>query len=146
MMLPFTIGDGIHTIQYYSIDRDGIRKTIKEKEIRVDLYAPEIEIEKPKNYLYIFDREIIPLRKPVIIGVITIKATITDPATSGIDKATLYIDDIPRQTFDGSIEWQWNEMAFGYHTIEIRAVDKAGNESREETTAFFLSPHLSLSI
>ena len=146
MMLPFTIGDGIHTIQYYSIDRDGIRKTIKEKEIRVDLYAPEIEIEKPKNYLYIFDREIIPLRKPVIIGAITIKAAITDPATSGIDKATLYIDDIPRQTFDGSIEWQWNEMAFGYHTIEIRAVDKAGNESREETTAFFLSPHLSLSI
>jgi len=103
------------------------------------LYAPVITVEKPKNYLYVFDREIIPLRKPVIIGPITIKASVEDPATSGVDKATLYIDDIPKQTFNGNIEWQWNEMAFGYHTIEIKAMDKAGNEAREEMEAFFFN-------
>ena len=86
------------------------------------------------------------MKNPFIIGSITIKASVEDPATSGVDKATLYIDGIPKQTFNGNIEWQWNEMAFGYHTIEIKAMDKAGNEAKEEVTAFFLNPHLFLSI
>jgi len=136
---PLTLGDGVHIIKYYSIDENGNKEAVKTKEIKVDIYAPVITVEKPKNYLYIFDREIIPLRKPVIIGSITIKASIEDPATSGIDKSTLYIDGTPRQTFESSIEWQWNEFSFGYHTIEIKAMDKAGNEAREEMEALFFN-------
>jgi len=104
------------------------------KEVRIDLYAPEISISRPTNHLYIFDREILPLPegKIIILGKITIEAVVEDTATSGIDNVFLYLDTEPKETFDGNVQYTLDETLFGTHTIEIIAYDIAGNEARKE--------------
>ncbi len=124
----------MHTVSYYAIDEYGNHEETKTKEIKIDIYAPEISINRPSNALYIFDREIIPLAegKTVIIGKITIDATVEDTATSGIDNVFLYMDDGLEKTFDGNIEYTLDETLFGLHTMKIVAYDVAGNEAKNE--------------
>jgi len=131
---PFIVGDGIHKVYYHAIDNHGNEEGIKAKELKIDIYAPKISVNRPSNALYIFDREILPLPgdKPVIIGKITIDATIEDTATSGIDNVFLYMDDGLKKTFDGNIEYTLDETLFGLHTMKIVAYDVAGNEAKNE--------------
>ena len=126
----FIVGEGVHTIQYRSVDVAGNVENVKEKRVKIDLHGPEINIHKPVGFLYIFDREILPLpeNKTVIIGKITIVASIQD-ALSGVDTAEIYIDDNLKATFDESIKYTLDETIFGIHTIKIIAYDKAGNEA-----------------
>lgn len=132
---PFTIGDGEHTVSYYSIDENGKEEAIKTKEIKIDEFAPSITINKPANYLYVFDRAILPTMKPVIIGKITIEAEIKDVKTSGVQEAKLYINNLLKETFNENIKWTWNEFAIGKYEIKIDAIDKAGNKASKSIEA-----------
>jgi len=87
-----------------------------------------IEITRPKEgYLYISDREIMPIasNKVVIIGTITI-----DAETNG-NSVEFYIDDELKYVDNGSpYEWQWNEFIVGNHEITVKAYD-AEEEARD---------------
>ena len=95
-----------------------------------DTKPPEISILKPKNYVYIFDREIIPSsNRPIIIGDITVRCSAYDDK-SGIEKVEFYIDEKLVETIEGAREeytWKWNKFSIGLHKLTARAHDKAGN-------------------
>ena len=95
-----------------------------------DTKPPEISILKPRNYVYIFDREIMPSsNKPIIIGDITIRCSAYDDK-SGIEKIEFYIDEKLVKTIEGANEeytWRWNTFSIGLHRLTVRAYDKAGN-------------------
>ena len=132
---PFIIDkDGVHIIQYYSVDRVGNKEEIKEKQIKIDFYGPQIIIKEPLSYLYIFNKAIVPLPggKPLVIGKITIKASIIDAVTSGVESAEIYIDGKIKSTFVDEIDYTLDEMLFGTHTIKIIACDRAGNKEVKE--------------
>ena len=140
----FTIGDGIHTIYYKSVDSRGKEETVKSKKVKVDIHPPTIYVSSPtKGTLYLFGREIIhlPIDKAIILGAITIEATAQDLATSGMASMHLYIDEVIRDTGTETIRWTWNEFAIGKHTITIEAYDVAGNKALTsiETIAFNLA-------
>jgi hypothetical protein len=143
---PFEVGEGVHKIEYYSIDNAGLAEKIKVREIKVDLYAPEINIEKPKNWLYIANRAILPLfgDKPVIIGKITIVANIADKATSGVETTMLYIDEELKAEGSDHISYTLDETIFGEHVIKIVASDVAGNVAREEIKALIYNVNTSI--
>lgn len=102
-------------ITFYSIDEREKNEEVQTKAIKVDEFAPVISIEKPKNVLYIFNKEVIPLRNmAIIIGSITVKASVDDPATSGIEKATIYIDGNALVTFEHNIEYTIDTTLLGY--------------------------------
>jgi len=131
---PFVVdGDGIHHIQYYSVDNVGNIEDVKESQIKMDLYGPKISIYKPIKFLYIFDRAIVPLPNgPFIIGKITIMSTIEDTSTSGVESAEIYLDKELKMRFVDEVEYTLDETIFGVHTLKIVAYDKAGNEAVEE--------------
>ena len=105
-----------------------------------DASPPEIEIEKPKeNYLYIFDKEIIPLplKTTIVIGKITIKVNAIDD--SGVDyvlfmscNELLYNDtEEPYEyVYDGS---------FGWHTISVAVYDIFGNYAIEDRNIYVIN-------
>jgi len=129
---PFVIDkDGIHIIEYYSVDKVGNMEEVKKYQIKMDFYGPEINIEKPSTFLYIFDRAIMPLpgEKSMIIGKITIMGIAEDSATSGIESMELYIDNQLKGVFNSNIEYTLDENMWGLHTIKIVVHDKAGNEA-----------------
>ncbi len=82
----------------------------------------EVKITKPGNYLYIIDREIIPLAMPFIIGKITIEATVN--STIEIAKVEFYIDGVLRFT-DTTEPYSllWSDFSFGSHAIKVIAYD-----------------------
>ena len=135
---PFVIGDGDHVLSYYSIDEHGNKEDIKTKEVKIDLYAPNINVEKPKNWLYIADRAILPLtmNKTVVIGKITITADIVDSSTSGVKTSLLYIDNNIKAEGNSHMEYTLDETMFGMHTIKIVAEDVAGNIAAKEIKAW----------
>ena len=102
-----------------------------------DVTPPTIEVKKPKEgYLYIFDKEILPLpmKTSIIIGKITIKVNATDD--SGVSNVLfmvcqelLYNDTEPpyEYVYDGS---------FGSHTLTIRAYDIVGNYAEKSMYVF----------
>jgi hypothetical protein len=127
--------DGSHTVEYYSVDNVGNEESTKLTTFKIDETNPTVEITRPKGgYLYIFDKEIIPLPsgKTIIIGQITIDSTATD-ATSGIDRVEFYIDGILKNTDpDEPYEWLWDETVFFKHSIKVMAYDKAGNSAASD--------------
>ena len=92
---------------------------------------PLIYIEKPRSYLYIFDRETIPLKIPIILGRITVIVDAYDE--DGIDKIEFYIDDIIKFTdCDIPYQWLWNEFAIGRHEIRAIAYDNERNKVEDK--------------
>jgi hypothetical protein len=136
----FIVGDGVHVVEFYSVDEHGTTETLQSRTIKVDIYAPEITLEKPKNMVYLFDREIIPTNhRPIIIGKLTLKASVSDPHTSGVDTTTLQIDNTVVATFDDTIEYELDEPMIGEHTIKITATDIAGNKATKTIQAWIFN-------
>jgi len=92
---------------------------------------PLVSIERPSNYLYVLDKEIFPLKMPIIIGKITVTADARDE--DGISKVEFYIDDVLKFTdHDKPYSWLWNEFAIGRHEIKVVVHDDEGNKAQDE--------------
>jgi len=92
---------------------------------------PLVSIERPGNYLYIFDEEIAPFKTPLIIGKITVTADAYDE--EGIEKVEFYIDGILKYNdTEQPYEWIWNGFAIGKHEIKAVAYDNKGNRAQDE--------------
>lgn len=127
---PFVIDtDGAHTVYYYSVDNAGNEEHTQTRQVNIDFYGPEITIQKPANYIYLFDRPILPWigYRPVVIGSISITATVVDTATSGIQNVELYVDNQLKGTYSGNVVYTLDEPSFGETAIKIVAKDVAGN-------------------
>ncbi|RLF39743.1 MAG: hypothetical protein DRN00_01125, partial [Thermoplasmata archaeon] len=87
--------------------------------------------ERPRKYLYVLDREIVPLKMPIILGDITVIADARDE--DGIEKVEFYVDNILKSTdYDEPYAWLWSEFAIGKHEIKVIAYDKEGNKAQDE--------------
>ncbi len=96
-----------------------------------DNTPPSATFEKPKiGYLYIFNKETIPLKKNTLIfGGITVKITADNP--SDINKIIFYLDkDIVKNIHNLPYEWVWDSRTFGKHNIEIHVYDENQNINR----------------
>ncbi|RLF30947.1 MAG: hypothetical protein DRJ99_01005 [Thermoplasmata archaeon] len=106
-----------------------------------DTEPPQISIIKPRNYLYIFDREIMPLSgRAITIGGITVECSAFDNK-SGIDKVEFYVDEKLVKTVKGSKEmysWRWNTFSVGLHKLTVKAFDKAENCADSSMNVFTL--------
>lgn len=92
---------------------------------------PMIYIEKPRNALYIFDREIIPLDKVVIIGEITVIANAYDE--NGINKVEFYVNGVMKSTdYSEPYSWLWDEFAVGKHEIKVIAYDNNDKKAEDK--------------
>ncbi|RLF31669.1 MAG: hypothetical protein DRN07_06680, partial [Thermoplasmata archaeon] len=135
---PFVIdSDGAHTVYYYSVDNAGNEEGVKTRQVNIDFYGPTITIQKPANYIYLFDRPILPWigYRPVVIGSISVTATVVDTATSGIQNVELYVNNQLKGTYSGNVVYTLDEPSFGETVIKVVAKDIAGNTQTQTIRA-----------
>jgi hypothetical protein len=140
-----TLLSGEKELSYYMEDKLGNSGEIQKITVAIDDDDPIIFINSPKeNYLHIAGREILNLRRlrgsdAVIIGPAIINVTAED-SSSGISTMELYIDGQLRyKTYNGVLEWRWNQLAFAIHTIEIRADDNFGHSTSKEINVWMFN-------
>ena len=98
---------------------------------------PLVSIKRPRDYLYVFDEETIPLEIPIIIGKITIMADAFDE--DGINKVEFYIDDnLKFVDYESPYDRLWNEFAIGRHEIKVVAYDIEGNKAEDRINVITL--------
>ena len=112
------IGDGSHSIQYYATDSAGVAESVRVIEVRIDTTPPAVAAQSPSL--------------PVTTTEVTISWTGTD-AGSGIDHYEVRVDGGAYESVGGGNS-ALLRLADGSHTIEIRAVDLAGNEASTAIT------------
>ena len=94
-------------------------------------YLMDIEITKPDNKLYLFNRETLPLSSPFIIGKIDVEIEELFNETY-IQYQELYIDGKLVGTLDLFDGLTWNKFSFGKHTLKVLAFDTYGNRASDE--------------
>jgi len=134
--------DGIHIIEYYSIDNAGNQETFHQVSIKIDKTPPTIQISKPvTKRLYIFDREIIKLPfQTRILGKITLDVSVNDKS-SGIQKVQYIIDYGTRIDVSASpFRYIYDESSLlrHRHVITAKAVDRAGNTSNTDELSIWI--------
>ncbi|MEM2388054.1 MAG: hypothetical protein QXW78_02890, partial [Candidatus Thermoplasmatota archaeon] len=113
----------------------------------VDYFPPKIEIVKPKNYFYIFDREIFPTEIPIILGDITVRCDAFDPMNR-IDRVEFYLllvdlwyEYKPRKIdYSPPYEWKWR-IGTGLYEVTVGAFyGKAGSVVSDRIIVWIFNP------
>lgn len=97
-----------------------------------------VEITKPKQgYLYINDREIIPLFfATIVLGPITIEVTVE--STNPVEKVEFYVDDeLKYPDYVSQYSWEWDETSSSRYTIKAVAYDDSDSSYDELVTWVF---------
>ncbi len=90
-----------------------------------------VNIVRPSNYLYVFDREIMPTSNVVIVGKITVKTDIHSDYE--IDGVKFYVDNKLKYTDEEPpFQWVWNDFIVGRHEVKVIARDKEENEATDK--------------
>jgi len=96
----------------------------------------QVSIDQPlENSLYILDRKILTLPRTIIMGDITVKASIN--STHEIDRFEFFINDELKNTETNHPSWLWvpwklDKPLFLRHTIKVVAYDNLGNNASDE--------------
>ncbi len=109
--------DGVHTLEYYSVDNAGNQEQIKGPfTLKLDATLPAIDLAKFQ------------------IDLFTIKfiAEVSD-AASGIDYVEFTIDG-ELQYKDTTAPYEWTWSGFGDYTVTATVCDKAGNSQSQSSS------------
>ncbi len=105
-----------------------------------DENPPEITLVRPKNCVYLFDKEIsfLPLPTPFIVGGITLNVVAMD-AEAEVDRIEIWVDDdLKHDVHDTQVTWFWDDIVLGRHRLQIVAYDIVGNsQSYEQEIVIF---------
>ena len=95
-----------------------------------------LKIVKPGNAIYVFNRELISFKLPIVFVGITIEVDATDNE-SGIERVEFYIDgELLSNDTSVPYEWLWKDSSVGMHTIKVTAYDHAGNSDSQEISVW----------
>ncbi len=108
------LSDGNHTVDVKAVDNAGNEAT-NSVGFTVDTTAPSVHIESPSD------------GSISLLSHMTISWKGSD-ATSGIDHYEVRIDGGSWTDIGTSKSYSFKELSYGSHTVEVKAVDNAGNE------------------
>jgi hypothetical protein len=101
-----------------------------------DVTPPLVEIIKPTNAIYVFNKPVLPFKMPIVVQMLTIEVNASDNQ-SGIDYVEFYIDGVLKSNDSSApYTYDWNEIRSGKRTIKVTAYDNAGNSASAEILVF----------
>jgi len=104
--------------------------------VTISYEPPSVTITKPVNGLYLKDTRILPLRRCIIIGQITIEAD-AHQEPLGIARVEFSIDGKLKATdTEAPYSWTWSTLSFSKHTITATAYDTSGKSSATSITVW----------
>jgi chitodextrinase len=104
------VAEGIHAIEYYSIDLAGNREEMRTTEVKIDKSVPTMNLSVT-SVVYRTDA----VEWPVLLS----------DSLSGLAASSVRLDG--QETVGGLIQWNAFALESGLHKIEVLAADKAGN-------------------
>jgi PKD repeat protein len=133
---------GLHTFEYYSVDMLGNEEAVNSIDFTINNINFNLAITNPENGLYLFGNKFINLQKTIIIGAITVEATLTPYGETApdVDYVEFLVDGVSKTTVESvPFEWTWDETTFGKHTLKTVAYnDGESIEDSIEVMAFIL--------
>jgi hypothetical protein len=127
---PFTLPEGTHSVEYWSVDHNGNEESHKSASYTVDTTAPTVTLVKPEEgKLYLFGSPImnrILSTTTLCIGKVPIEADPDDGDGSGIARVLFNINGDSGWDGDDPYEYMYSSMHFGDLTISAIAVDNVG--------------------
>lgn len=103
-----------------------------------DTTPPVINIIKPLNKLYYFDRPTISLEKPMIVTMQNIIVEATDDE-SGVNRVEIYIDgNLKCNDTEAPYTYYWSKFLSGTSVVKVVGYDNAGNSASTEIEVFKL--------
>jgi hypothetical protein len=106
--------EGITTLHYRSVDASGNVEDAQSIQVRIDRTAPQVHIVS------------IVQGAKVKTGDLLVQWTSSD-ANSGIAGHMVRLDGGTWQDAGAAVQWQLSEVSEGTHTLEVIALDRAGN-------------------
>jgi hypothetical protein len=132
---PFQVeGDGVHALEFHSIDLQGRMERVRSATLAIDATAPTAGIAKPVLGINVAGVSIpAPVSRPVVVGIVEVVALSSD-ATSGVAKVQLRLDGVlVEEVLDPGPEaaflWDSTTSSTGRHTLTVKAWDHAGLSS-----------------
>jgi hypothetical protein len=113
-----TIPEGIHTLYYYAVDKEGHKEEARFLQIKVDTLPPVIAIISPQDNSVLSNK------------IVTIKGYVDPGSTILVDRKSVVVDGMGN--FETSIE-----IGTSPQTVNIVATDIAGN-TYQKTMTFYL--------
>ncbi len=110
---PIDVGDGVHVIDYFSIDAVGNMEPTQTLSFRVDANPPAFESFGPSGTV---------TRSSVVVS------WSASDSTSGIDRYEVSVDGGPFESL-GTLTNLTEVFADGAHTIHVKAIDRAGHNA-----------------
>ena len=111
--------------------------------VSLDFAPIFVDIKKPLQALYLFNKRIIPCSQCVILGDLDVEVFIHDywfyPVYAWVDKVEFYVDGVLKETLmDSPYVWRWNDNNFGIHTLKVVAYSETGYISGDEVSLWKL--------
>jgi hypothetical protein len=126
---PFNIGEGEHTVQYWSED-NAIPPNVEAKKSAtyiVDTTEPTVEIKEPTPGIYFLGNKLLNFgSKAICIGKVPILAEADDGTGSGIARVLFDVNGDTGYDASAPYEYTFRGMNFGSLTIKATAVDNKG--------------------
>jgi len=124
---PFFIGEGSHTIKYWSEDRAGNVEQPRTASYCYDTTPPNIDIESPTKGVYFLGSKIIKFnRNAICIGGVPIVVNADDGNGTGIKNVYFNILDDSGYDNEAPYEYMFSDVHFGPLTIMVTAEDNKG--------------------
>lgn len=123
--------DGMHTMEFYSIDVQGRQEKLRTATFGIDSTAPSVAFAKPVQGLNVLGLSVpAPVSRPVVAGIVQVLLPNSD-ATSGVARLELRLDGAKvHEVLDPEAEasWMWDTTtsSTGRHALLVKAWDHAG--------------------
>ncbi|MBN1860297.1 MAG: PKD domain-containing protein [Candidatus Thermoplasmatota archaeon] len=104
-----------------------------------DTTPPDLTITSPQNQsLYLGGKRLVPFPITLVIGRIQVTINTSDE-DSGISSVIFSLNDVEQKTITTPpYIWDWTERAFGRFSLEVEAIDGAGNKATDQITVWKL--------
>ncbi len=125
--------EGVYDVKIKAKSEKGLQSGWSEPTvINIENTPPSVEILKPKEGFYIYDKKVFSLPKTIIVGDITIEVGALD-LESGMNHVSIFVDDnLKVNDTTEPYKWKWTEFSFSKHTIRAVAVDNVGCKAEDQ--------------
>jgi hypothetical protein len=124
---PFTIGEGTHTVEYWSVDNAGNVEGVNTATFTVDTTEPTVELTSPEAGIYFLGNKLLNFgSKAICIGKVPIAADADDGTGSGIARVLFDVNGDTGYDATAPYEYTFRGMNFGSLDISATAIDNKG--------------------